>query len=108
MGFEVWHLSFFSRASMSDKKDTVSTGLSIGQCCITFVGGAGSDSVGLPRILSVSSLPPGILLWQCTPTSSPCYLVFMQIILSLVNDHPHFGLNILIPITGQELLLKIL
>ena len=36
MGFELWPLTFFSKASMSDKV-TAPMGVSVGQCSITFV-----------------------------------------------------------------------
>lgn len=36
MGFELWPLTFFSKASMSEKV-TAPMGVSVGQCSITFV-----------------------------------------------------------------------
>jgi hypothetical protein len=81
---------------MSDKKVT---GLLIEWCSINVVGGVRSDFVWLPRILSVSSLPPGIWLWQRTRLSSPRNLAFhTNYIPSLVNGHPKWSLNILAPI----------
>lgn len=62
-----------------------------------------------PKNPVVSSLPPGIMLWQRTRVSSPRNLAFhANYIPSLVNGHRKLRLNILTPITVHEYSLKIL